>query len=159
MRKLNQCNNIQANCIEGKSDENEIAIYWKDNFCKLLNTNKINEALKSSILDKLEGIQYTDSMSVSTVEVSDTFSTLKKVKLVDPMVCAEALKSAHHKVYVLLSLCFSLCMSHGYIPQSLIETTIVPIIKNKAGDLSSGNNYRPIALANVISKVFESLIL
>ena len=50
-------------------------------------------------------------------------------------------------------------MSHGYIPQSLIETTIVPIIKNKAGDLSSSNNYRPIALANVISKVFESLIL
>ena len=39
------------------------------------------------------------------------------------------------------------------------ETTIVPIIKNKAGDLSSGNNYGPIALANVISKVFESLIL
>ena len=50
-------------------------------------------------------------------------------------------------------------MSHGYIPQSLIETTIVPIIKNKADDLSSSNNYRPIALANVISKVFESLIL
>ena len=63
-------------CIEGKSGENEIAIYWKDYFCKLLNTNKINEALKSSILDKLEGIQYTDSMSVSTVEVSDTISTL-----------------------------------------------------------------------------------
>ena len=41
----------------------------------------------------------------------------------------------------------------------MIETTIVPIIKNKAGDLFSGNNYRPIALANVISKVFESLIL
>ena len=50
-------------------------------------------------------------------------------------------------------------MSHGYIPQSLIETTIVPIIKNKADDISSGNNYRPIALANVILKVFESLIL
>ena len=30
--------------------------------------------------------------------------------------------------------------------------------ENKAGNLSSGNNYRPIALANVISKVFESLI-
>ena len=29
----------------------------------------------------------------------------------------------------------------------------------KAGNLSSGNNYRPIALANVMSKVFESLIL
>ena len=50
-------------------------------------------------------------------------------------------------------------MSHGYIPQSLIETTIVPIIKNKPGDRSSDNSYRPIALANVISNVFESLIL
>ena len=50
-------------------------------------------------------------------------------------------------------------MSHGYIPQPLIETTIVPNIKNKAGNLSTGNNYRPIALANVMSKVFESLIL
>ena len=148
VRKLNQCNNIQANCIEDKSSENKIAIYWKDYFCKLLNTNTINEALKSSILDKLEGIQYTDSMSVSTVEVSDTISILKKGKACGPDgICAEALKSAHHKVYVLLSLCFSLCMSHGYIPQSLIETTIVPIIKNKAGDFFSGNNYRPIALA------------
>ena len=39
VKKLNQCNNIQANCIElGKSGENEIAIYWNDYFCKLLNT-------------------------------------------------------------------------------------------------------------------------
>ena len=43
--KLNQCNNIQANCIEGKSGENEIAIYWKDYFCKLLNTNTIIKAI------------------------------------------------------------------------------------------------------------------
>ena len=51
-------------------------------------------------------------------------------------------------------------MTHGYIPQPLIDTTIVPIIKrNKAGNLSSCNNYRPVAPANVISKVFESLIL
>ena len=35
----------------------------------------------------------------------------------------------------------------------------VPILKNKAGNLSSGNTYRPIALANVMSKVFKSLIL
>ena len=159
VKKLNQCKNVQANCIEGKSGENEIAIYGKNYFYKLLNTNTINEALRLSILDKLEGIQYTDSMSVSTIEVSDTISTLKKGKACGPDgICAEALKSAHHKVYVLLSLCFSLCVSHGYIPQSLIETTIAPIIKNKAGDFSSGNNYRPIALANVISKVFESLI-
>ena len=82
--QLNQCKNIQANCIESKSGENEIAIYCKNYFCKLLNTNTINEALKSSILDKLEGIQDTHSMSVSTVEVSDTISILKKGKACGP---------------------------------------------------------------------------
>ena len=111
-------------------------------------------------MGKLEGIQYTETMSVSTEEVTETISKLKKGKSCGPDgICAEALKAAHRKVYLLLSLCFSLCKSHGYIPQPLIETTIVPIIKNKAGNLSSGNNYRPIALANVMSKVFESLIL
>ena len=84
---------------------------------------------------------------MSTVEVSDTISKLKKGKACGlDGICAEALKSAHHKAYVLLSLCFSLCISHGYIPQSLIETTIVPMIKNKTGDLSSGNNYRPMQM-------------
>ena len=60
---------------------------------------------------------------------------------------------------LLLSLCFSLCLTHGYLPKSLMETTIVPIVKNKCGNLSNSNNYRPIAIATITSKVLESLIL
>ena len=41
----------------------------------------------------------------------------------------------------------------------MIETIIVPIVKNKCGNLSDNNNYRPIALATIISKLFESAIL
>ena len=65
-------------------------------------------------MGKLEGIQYTESMSVSTEEVSETISKLKKGKPCGPVgICAKKLKAAHLKVYVLLSLCFSLCMTHG----------------------------------------------
>ena len=33
-----------------------------------------------------------------------------------------------------LPICFTLFLSHGYLPPKLIETTIVPIIKNKGGN-------------------------
>ena len=41
----------------------------------------------------------------------------------------------------------------------MIETIIVPIVKNKCGNLCDSNNYRPIALATLMSKLFESVIL
>ena len=41
----------------------------------------------------------------------------------------------------------------------MIKTTIVPIVKNKCGNISESNNYRPITLATIISKLFESVLL
>ena len=32
------------------------------------------------------------------------------------------------------------------MPQSMINSVIVPLVKNKSGDLTDKNNYRPIAL-------------
>ncbi|KOB72315.1 RNA-directed DNA polymerase from mobile element jockey [Operophtera brumata] len=39
-----------------------------------------------------------------------------------------------------------------------MRTVVVPIVKNKTGDLSSSSNYRPISLGTVIGKVLERLI-
>ena len=41
----------------------------------------------------------------------------------------------------------------------MINTILVPVVKSKSGDLSDRNNYRPIALASVVSKVFELMLL
>ena len=41
----------------------------------------------------------------------------------------------------------------------MIKTIIVPIVKNKCGNLYDSNNYGPIALATTMSKLFESTIL
>ena len=52
------------------------------------------------------------------------------------LIGAEYLKFSNIKIHVLLSLCFTLCLAHGYLPPAMIETTIVPIVKNKSGNLS-----------------------
>ena len=69
---------------------------------------------------------------------------------------AESIKFAHHRIHVLLYLCFSLCLT---MPLDMIKTTIVPVIKNKCGNLADSNNYRPIAIATIVSKLYESTIL
>ena len=45
------------------------------------------------------------------------------------------------------------------MPQSVINSVIIPIIKNKFGDFTDKNNYRPIVLSSIISKVFEHIII
>jgi len=48
---------------------------------------------------------------------------------------------------------------HSYVPEAFGCGVIIPIIKDKRGDYSSLENYRPITLSPVISKLFESLLL
>ena len=99
-------------------------------------------------------------MLVCSEDIRNIVNKLKCGKSSGPDgISAESLKFSHSRLYVLLSLCFSLCLTHGYLPKSLMETTIVPIVKNKCGNLSNSNNYRSITIATITSKVLESLIL
>jgi len=44
------------------------------------------------------------------------------------------------------------------LPASMISIVLVPLIKTKSDSICSKDNYRPIALASIISKVFEYII-
>ena len=75
--------------------------------------------------------------------------SLKTVKLgkaagIDGL-SAEHFGCAHTKISVHLSLLYTAMLTHGHMPSDLIETAIVPILKNRQCDTSDKNNYRPIA--------------
>lgn len=40
-----------------------------------------------------------------------------------------------------------------------MQSTIRPLVKNKGGDLTDPNNYRAIALANMETKILESILM
>ncbi|XP_048478533.1 uncharacterized protein LOC125488876 [Plutella xylostella] len=52
----------------------------------------------------------------------------------------------------------SLCMGHSHLPLDLMRTVVVPIVKNKTGDVADKGNYRPISLATIVAKVLDSLL-
>ncbi|XDV54494.1 hypothetical protein PO909_022775 [Leuciscus waleckii] len=59
----------------------------------------------------------------------------------------------------LLGIWFNSFLIHGFLPDTMISVLLVPVIKDKSGKVGYSDNYRPIALASVLSKVFESILL
>ena len=59
---------------------------------------------------------------------------------------------------VVLCIFFNLCLMYEYLPPSLCEATIIPLVKSKIGDLTDVNNYRAIAISPAISNIFESIL-
>ena len=47
----------------------------------------------------------------------------------------------------------------GILPESMLSVLLVPVVKNKTGKLTSIDNYRPIALATIVSKVLEGILM
>lgn len=65
---------------------------------------------------------------------------------------AEHLKIANRKLHPFLAIYFTGLLVYGILPDSNLSVLLVPIIKNKAVNLTSLDNYRPIALSNALEQ-------
>ena len=63
------------------------------------------------------------------------------------------------KLHVYLSLLFTTILSHGFPPQGMCISTLVPIPKNQRKSLHNSNNYRAIALSSILGKLIDRIIL
>ena len=99
------------------------------------------------------------NITVNSDEVLEAIKTLDKNKSCGmDGIFAEHLKYANRRLYYLMSLCFTSMFSHGYLPEGLIRVVLVPLVKNKNSSICTKSNYRPIALASILSKVLEKVI-
>ena len=73
-------------------------------------------------------------------------------------ISAEHLKYAHPSIVLHLKNFFNLIMIHGYVPNDFGYCIVVPLLKDRYGDVSKLDNCRAITISCVISKVFELCI-
>ena len=161
-KTINVCNKSKAtlsNCIAEMSGETNIANMWKDHYSSLLNSSS-NITDKDDVCISFKNMCFNHGMHVSVSEVLDLLrgQSNDKATGMDGL-SGESLKFADPILAVLLSICFTCMFKHCYLPSSMLDSVIVPLVKNRNGDLSDKNNYRPIALSSTISKVFENVIL
>ena len=161
-KEINRINNSHvplAETISGVSGKEPISKMWKEHFSSLLNSSKddSNKCFVDSILNNKSKL-HCDRFSPS--EVIDALKGLKNGKSPGlDGVYSEHFKYSHDKISILLSLLFNTMVMHGYIPSNAMDTIIVPIIKDKKGDCTDKDNYRPVAITCVVSKILELVIL
>ena len=152
----NNCKTPLPDNIEKANGPTEIAELWKNHFQEIFNCLKTKE--EHSISYNLEDTISNISISVCMVKDAIKELGLNKSCGLDG-ITAEHLKYASQRLYYFLSMCLTGFFIHGFLPESMMSVLIVPVIKDKAGNINSKDNYRPIALANIISKIVEIIML
>ena len=135
---------------------------WRRHFSALLNSSKnceIDNFVCQNIISNghFEGI---DMLMCNSFKIKYMLHKL-------PLNCAAGKDDifAEHIFYADSNVCnhlsslFNVHLLHRTISQVCMQTVIVPICKNKNGNISDAGNYRPVSLATIISKLFEHYIL
>ena len=145
-----------AASVGGATGPHEVVEMWCEHYKKLFNS-----VADSSVKDWTFDIAYDDLMRVTANEIHDAISSLPYNKAAgSDNLCSENLKYCSKRLPLLLSMLFTSLLVHGHLPEDLpFLSKVIPVIKNKSGDISERNNYRPIAIACVISKVLEIILL
>ena len=149
---------IPADTVGGATGRESIASMWKNHYANLFNcVDTVSD--KESVLDTISRVANVhDALCSDDVKSSIKSLNANKACGLDNLF-AEHLLYASPSIQTLLSICFNAFIVHGFLPSDLTDTVLVPIVKDKTADISDKGNYRPIALASVISKVFEMALL
>ncbi|XP_033118513.1 uncharacterized protein LOC117118118 [Anneissia japonica] len=160
VKRTNAHKSYTSEVINGVRGNVNICNIWADHYEHLFNCVTSTDQ-KQHVNDKLNYINDHYKDNHITPQIIQNFISklsLGKSPGLDG-IDSEHLKYAGGKINVLLSFCFNALLVHGYIVNDFVEVVLIPIVKNKLGDVTSTNNYRPIALASVLSKLFELILV
>ena len=130
-------NNI---CISGYQKADDIANAFQKHYANIF-VNSASEQAKVYQYNELR-LNYAGStdkdMCVTVEDIEAAIKNLKKNKAAGAdHIVAEHVIYSHPCLIVLLKLLFYMMLLHGYVPNDFATGIIVPLIKDKSGDLSS----------------------
>ena len=153
IKSINNCKTPLPSNIDGVSGLEEISQLWRQRYSELLNCVK-------SDLFIVDNVEFNNDVIVTPAEVQEAMVKLKENKSCGlDNITAEHIKYAGQKLCPLLAMCYTGLLVHGVLPDSMLSVVLVPVIKDKVGKINSSDNYRPIALASVLSKILEIVLL
>lgn len=156
-KDIKNVNNVKTplpNVIDGAIGGQEICELWRKHFTSIFN------CIKDDVRAINVNCSSDNNVTVTIHEVALAISKLDKNKSCGlDGIYAEHLIYCSNRLLLLLAFCITAFFVHGFLPDNMMSVVLVPIIKDKAGKIGDKNNYRPIAIASIMSKILERIIL
>ena len=93
---------------------------------------------------------------ITLEQIFDSVLNLKNGKSADDDgISAEHFLNAPYNVFQTLHTLFNNMIRHSFVPNQFRFGSIIPIVKDRHGDLGNVDNYRGITISPIASKVFE----
>ena len=155
IRVMNGNHKSLPSCVGGVSGKDDIADVWREHFVKLCNCIQDND-----VNTRMINAEYSADITITFDEVAMAIRKLSSGKSSGlDGIYAEHLLHCSKRFITMLAMCFTGLFVHSFLPYSMLEIVLVPVIKDKTGRIDQVDNYRPIALASVISMVVERILL
>ena len=161
IRKLRSSAPIIANKIDGKHEN--IPNHFAQIYSKLYNSVNDKDDLidvENILNENIHPNSVNEVHKITPMIIADAVNHLKDGKS-DPIYdfSSDCLKNAPFIFYEHLASLFRKFLIHGHISSVLLLATLVPILKDKLGDICDSDNYRSIAISSLILKVFDWTII
>ena len=145
-----------ATCVGGCSDEESITAMWQSQFEQLYNSVPVQQD-KELLFVRLTEASTVSSCNLTVHDIRQACSKQKDGKAVGmDGVAMEAIRYGGSRLLVHVCTLFNMFFRFGIVPKDLMKCVIIPLVKNKNGDISDVNNYRAISISTAMSKLCEA---
>ena len=161
VKKLRRSEPVVASVIDGQSDdiEGHFSSIYKTLYNSVDDQSQVIDLL-NQVHENISESDLEDVKKVSTSKVKEAARHLNNNKT-DPVYdfSSDCLKNAPNILYDHLSRILQAFLIHSHVSLHLLLAILVPIIKDKLGNICSSKNYRSIAISSLILKIFDWIVI
>ena len=121
-----------------------------------LETNKILKDVDASVGES----DLNDVDLITPDLVNEVVKEIRSNKC-DPVFAfnSDCIKRSPYLLYYHIACMIKCFLIHAHVSNVLMVATIIPLLKDKLGDVESSDNYRSIALSSVILKIYDWIVM
>ena len=161
IKKFRNVKPTVASVIDGKSDniEEHFSQIYKTLYNSVTDKEEVLDILKE-VHESIDSKDLEDVEQITPEKVKEATEHLNCNKT-DPIYdfSSDCLKNGPDSLYVNLSLMLQAFLIHSHVSVHLLLAILVPIVKDRLGDISSSKNYRSIAISSLVLKIFDWLVI